>query len=89
MSQVVTEPLAVVVEREIPFSPDKIWRALTQPHLIAEWLMKNDFEAAVGRSFKLEAEWGVVDCKVQAIEPSRTCPTPGPRKGSRPWSPGP
>lgn len=72
MSQVVTEPLAVVVEREIPFSPDKIWRALTQPHLIAEWLMKNDFEAAVGHSFKLEAEWGVVNCKVQAIEPSRT-----------------
>ena len=35
----------VVIEREFPFSPEKLWRALTQPHLIEEWLMKNDFES--------------------------------------------
>jgi uncharacterized protein YndB with AHSA1/START domain len=34
MSEPATETLSVVVEREIPFSPEKIWRALTQPHLI-------------------------------------------------------
>jgi len=34
----------VVVEREIPYPPEKIWRALPQPHLIEEWLMKNDFK---------------------------------------------
>ena len=34
---------SVVVEREMPHPPEKLWRALTQPHLIAEWLMKNDF----------------------------------------------
>jgi len=44
MSEPATETLSVVVEREIPFSPEKIWRALTQPHLIEEWLMKNDFK---------------------------------------------
>lgn len=36
MSEAATEALSVVVEREIPYPPEKIWRALTQPHLIAE-----------------------------------------------------
>ena len=72
MSHVATEALAVVVEREIPFPPEKIWRALTQPHLIEEWLMKNDFKPVVGHSFNLRADWGVVDCRVQAVEPNKT-----------------
>jgi uncharacterized protein YndB with AHSA1/START domain len=38
------ETRSVVVEREIPYPPEKIWRALTQPHLLEEWLMKNDFK---------------------------------------------
>jgi uncharacterized protein YndB with AHSA1/START domain len=40
MTKPATETRSVVVEREMPFPPDKIWRALTQPHLIEEWLMK-------------------------------------------------
>ena len=44
MTQAATETRSVIVEREIPHPPEKIWRALTQSHLIAEWLMKNDFE---------------------------------------------
>ena len=47
MSNPATETLSVVIEREMPFPPEKIWRALTQPHLIAEWLMKNDFKPVV------------------------------------------
>jgi uncharacterized protein YndB with AHSA1/START domain len=66
-----TETLSVIVEREIPFPADKIWRALTQPHLIEEWLMKNDFEPAVGHRFKLRADWGVVDCQVLSVEPNK------------------
>jgi Activator of Hsp90 ATPase homolog 1-like protein len=53
MSEASTEALSVVVEREMPFPPEKIWRALTQPHLIEEWLMKNDFMPVVGRHFNL------------------------------------
>lgn len=63
---------SVVVEREFPFPPDRIWRALTQPHLISEWLMKTDFQLALGRAFTLSGDWGAVDCKVQAIEPMKT-----------------
>ena len=64
MTKPATETLSVVVEREIPFPPEKIWRALTQPHLIEEWLMKNDFKPVVGHSFNLRADWGAVDCQV-------------------------
>ena len=67
------ETLSVVVEREFPFPPERIWRALTQPHLIEEWLMKNDFEAVVGHRFNLRGDWGgVLDCEVLAIQPNRT-----------------
>jgi uncharacterized protein YndB with AHSA1/START domain len=51
-----TETRSVVVEREFAHSPEKIWRALTQPHLIAEWLMKNDFRPVVGHGFNLRAD---------------------------------
>ena len=66
------ETLSVVVEREVPFSPEKIWRALTQPHLIEEWLMKNDFKPVVGHGFNLRADWGAVDGQVLAVEPNKT-----------------
>ena len=68
-----TETRSVIVEREIPHPPEKIWRALTQPHLIEEWLMKNDFKPAVGHRFNLRGEWGgVLDCEVLEVEPNRT-----------------
>ena len=72
MSNTATETLSVVVEREISHAPEKIWRALTQPHLIEEWLMKNDFKPVVYHRFNLRADWGVVGCQVQAVEPNKT-----------------
>jgi uncharacterized protein YndB with AHSA1/START domain len=65
------ETRSVVVEREIPYPPEKIWRALTQPHLIEEWLMKNDFAPVVGQRFNLRADWGAVDCQVLEVEPNK------------------
>jgi uncharacterized protein YndB with AHSA1/START domain len=72
MNEKSPETLSVVVEREIPHPPEKIWRALTQPHLIEAWLMKNDFKPVVGHRFDLRADWGSVDCQVVAVEPNRT-----------------
>jgi uncharacterized protein YndB with AHSA1/START domain len=71
-----TEAPTVIVERELPHPPEKIWRALTQPHLIAEWLMQNDFKPVVGHAFNFRAvpqpNWsGVIDCEVLAVEENR------------------
>jgi uncharacterized protein YndB with AHSA1/START domain len=64
----------VAIERELPHSPEKIWRALTQGPLIEAWLMQNDFEPVVGHRFNFRAtpmpHWnGVVDCEVLVVEP--------------------
>lgn len=67
-----TETRSAVVEREFAHPPEKLWRALTQPHLIEEWLMKNDFKLDVGHRFNLRGDWGgVLDCEVLEIEPQR------------------
>jgi uncharacterized protein YndB with AHSA1/START domain len=63
----------VVVERTFPHPPEKLWRALTQPHLIEEWLMKNDFQPDVGHRFNLRGDWGgVLDCEVLTLQPPTT-----------------
>jgi uncharacterized protein YndB with AHSA1/START domain len=68
-----TDLRSVVVEREIAYPPERIWRALTQPHLIEEWLMKNDFAPEIGHRFNLRGDWGgVLDCEVLAVEPNRS-----------------
>ncbi len=73
MTQTSTDTRSVVVEREFAHPPEKLWRALTQPHLIAEWLMKNDFQPDVGHRFNLTGEWGgVLDCEVLTVEPYET-----------------
>jgi uncharacterized protein YndB with AHSA1/START domain len=65
---------SVVVEREMPHPPEKIWRALTRGELIKEWLMENDFQPIVGHRFTLRAtpvpNWsGIIECEVLAVEP--------------------
>ena len=69
------ETKSIVVERLMPHPPEKVWRALTQSALMAEWLMRNDFEPVVGRRFNFHATpipgaWnGVSDCEVLEVTP--------------------
>jgi len=73
-----TEPAAsrsLVIEREMPHPAEKIWRALTQGALIEAWLMKNDFQPAVGHRFSFRSTpvpgWdGIIDSEVLVIEPN-------------------
>ena len=65
------ETLAIIVEKVLPYPPEKIWRTLTTSELIANWLMPNDFALEVGRRFNFRTkpigDWnGVVDCEVLA-----------------------
>jgi uncharacterized protein YndB with AHSA1/START domain len=71
------EKRIAVVEREIAQPAEKIWRALTQPHLIEEWLMKSDFKPVEGHKFTLRNEPRpdvkvVIDCEVLEVEPNKT-----------------
>jgi len=68
------ETKSIVVERLMPHPPEKVWRALTQSHLIEEWLMRNDFLPVVGHRFQFHAQpvpgWsGVTNCEVLEVEP--------------------
>jgi uncharacterized protein YndB with AHSA1/START domain len=68
-----TQTRSVVIEREIAQPAARIWKALTQSHLISEWLMNNDFSPVVGHKFQLRGDWGgILDCEVLAIEPERS-----------------
>lgn len=69
MTHIATDNRRVVVERELKHPPERVWRALTQPHLIEEWLLKNDFAPVVGHRFCLSADWGSVDCEVLDVQP--------------------
>jgi uncharacterized protein YndB with AHSA1/START domain len=67
---------ALVVERLFPHPPEKLWRALTESPLLAQWMMSNDFEPVPGRKFQFRADpapnWnGVVDCEVLIVDPLR------------------
>lgn len=70
MSEAPSQVRSVIVERELGHPPEKVWRALSQGHLLAEWLMKNDFQPVVGHRFNFNADWGVIDCVVVAVEPN-------------------
>ena len=67
-----TDTLTVALERDFAHPPEKIWRALTQPHLLQEWLMKTDFKPQMDQRFTFSGDWGSVECRVLVIEADRT-----------------
>ncbi|MGE5146241.1 MAG: SRPBCC family protein [Candidatus Eiseniibacteriota bacterium] len=71
-----TATRSIVIERLIPHTAEKIWRALTSAPLVAEWLMENDFAAVEGHRFAFRATpvpgWsGVTNCVVLKLEAPR------------------
>ncbi len=76
-----TAPLqtdAIAFEFDLPHAPEKVWRALTEPALLAEWLLpvldlRLEPEAAF--TFKTQAYpgWdGTVNCRVLNVEQHKT-----------------
>ena len=75
MTKLAIPPRSNDIKQEMPHPQEKNRRALTQGHLIEEWLMKNDFQPVVGHKFNFRAEpmpgWnGVTDCEVLIVEPN-------------------
>jgi len=64
----------IVVEYALPAPPQQVWRTLTEPNLLAIWLMASDIVPLVGHKFKFRSEprgdWnGIVDCQVLEVDP--------------------
>jgi uncharacterized protein YndB with AHSA1/START domain len=76
MSNTAESTRSLIVERVFPHPPEKLWRALTDSRVLAQWMMNNDFEPVPGRPFQFRADpmpnWnGIVDCEVLLVEPQR------------------
>lgn len=83
-----SETKAIVVVYDLPYPPEKVWRALTEPSLSVKWLMDNEIRPIVGHKFHLRAKprgsWnGIVDCEVLIADPPSACAIAGVAERSR------
>ena len=68
---------AISFEVDLPHGPEKVWRALTDPVLLAEWLLPVlDLKLVPGAAFTFKAQpqpgWdGIVNCRFLEIEANR------------------
>lgn len=68
---------SISFEFDLPHAPEKVWRALTEPELLAEWLLPVldlQLEPNAAFTFKTQAYpgWdGTVNCRFLEIEPLR------------------
>ena len=69
---------SVEVDQFLAQPPERVWQALTDPALLARWLMPNDFKPVTGHAFTFRTEPvpqhgfdGVVHCEVLTLEPPR------------------
>ena len=58
-------------ECELPEPPEKVWRALTVPELLAAWMMPNDIKPETGSRFAFAGPEAPIECEVLDAEPGR------------------
>jgi uncharacterized protein YndB with AHSA1/START domain len=73
-----TDPRTVRVDEFLSHPPARVWKALTDPDMLAKWLMPNDFAAVVGHRFTFRTDPrpkagfdGIIRCEVLDLEPER------------------
>jgi uncharacterized protein YndB with AHSA1/START domain len=68
-----TQP--IILEAALDEPPELVWRALTEPELMARWLAPNDIRAEVGRRFTIRPDGAIgaapIDCEVIEVDPHR------------------
>lgn len=73
-----TNSRTIAIDQFFPYPPAQVWRALTDPELLARWLMSNDFRLEVGHRFTFKGTpvpkvnfSGLVQCEVLSFEVER------------------
>src|SRR5262249_37620569 len=69
---VTTGERAIRLDEFLAHPPARVWRALTDPDLLARWLMPNDFRPAAGHRFTFRTDPrpgfdGIVHCEVLTL----------------------
>lgn len=91
------DPTAIRVDQFLAHPPAKVWRALTEPDLIAQWLMPGDFRLKVGHRYTMQGRpipdtgfSGTAQAEVLAFEPRRMLRVrwrdAGPSAGNAEWT---
>jgi uncharacterized protein YndB with AHSA1/START domain len=68
---------ALAFDFDLPHSPEKVWRAITDPDLLAQWLLPvTGFALVPGAEFTFRTDphpgWdGTVQCRLREIDPGR------------------
>ncbi|MBV8933091.1 MAG: SRPBCC domain-containing protein [Kutzneria sp.] len=66
---------SIVNETFYPYPADNVWRALTDPAALGEWLMPNDFKPEIGHKFTFRTDPappyfdGIAHCEVVELDP--------------------
>jgi uncharacterized protein YndB with AHSA1/START domain len=70
--------VSITHETVLPQSPEQVWAALTDPAVIARWLMPNDFAPKLGHRFTFTTTPipaarfdGIIHCEVVELDPPR------------------
>ena len=68
------EKRSIAFECDLPEAPEKVWRALTTPEIVSEWLLPTDLRPQAGARFGFRdaAARGEIECEVLDVEPERS-----------------
>jgi uncharacterized protein YndB with AHSA1/START domain len=62
---------SIEFECDLPEAPEKVWRALTVPELLAAWMMPNDMTPEIGSRFAFAKPGAPIECEILDAEPGR------------------
>jgi uncharacterized protein YndB with AHSA1/START domain len=63
---------SIECEQFIARPPAAVWRALTEPELLARWWAAGDIKPVVGHRFTLDmGSWGHQRCEILEVEPEK------------------
>ena len=67
-----TRDAIIELDHHYPQAPARVWKALTDPALLARWWAAGDIRPVVGHRFELDmGRWGKQPCEVVEVEEER------------------